>query len=71
MLDDHGAPVAGKLSGTDEDRGAVELQAAALRHIALSDPDLNVPRFITSIDGEDIVSTAAGDRGCHYLGVLS
>ncbi len=71
MLDDHGAPVVVKLSGVEEDRGALELQAAALRHIARSDPDLNVPRVIASIDGEDIVSIAPGDRGCHHLRVLS
>lgn len=71
MVDASGAPVVVKLSGAEEGPDALALQTAGLRHIARADPDLNVPRVVTSKRGEDMIPIAAEGQDCRYLRVLT
>jgi len=64
LLTDADAAGAGwvlKVSNAAEDRGVVEMEVAAVEHVARVDPGLPVPVARTSRDGAAIVEVAAGE----------
>jgi Ser/Thr protein kinase RdoA (MazF antagonist) len=46
-----------KIASPSEDPEVADLQCAALRHVAATDPGVGVPHVVPSVDGSDIVTT--------------
>jgi Ser/Thr protein kinase RdoA (MazF antagonist) len=55
-----------KIAKSDEERSVLELQNAALEHVARRAPDLALPRLIRAFSGEDVV-TIRNARGKPYF----
>ena len=54
-----------KVSNPAESRALVEMEVAAMRHVAVTDPDLPIPRGVPLPDGTDIATVADEDgRAC-------
>lgn len=70
VRDGAGPGVVVKVSPADENAGVVAMQAAALAHIARTDPGLAVPRMLPARDGAAIAWIAAGEA-THMVRVLS
>ena len=55
-----------KVSNAAEDRGVVEMEVAAVEHIAAVDPGLPVPVAAPALDGSTVSSVEIGD-GVHLV----
>lgn len=66
LVDGPGGRYVLKIANAAEDRGFLELQNAAMNHIAATDPDLGIQRVIPSVDGRTLV-----DWNGHAVRVLS
>ena len=60
-----------KIANAGEDLAQLELQNAALRHIAEEDPGLGVPRVVCAQNGADILRIDGPDGSQHLLRALS
>ena len=66
-----GAPVVFKISNAHEPRSMVDLEIAALEHIARTDPGLPVPRVVHARDGAAITGFQLPGGESHLVHVLS
>ena len=60
-----------KVAGVHEDRSVVDYQIKTLQHIERRNPDLNIPRNLKSLAGEDfaLINSGAGEE--HLLRLLT
>ena len=59
-----------KIANAAEDHAFLALQNAALKHVAMADPELGVQRVIATLSGTDIAQWE-GPRGSHAVRLLS
>lgn len=59
-----------KVANAAEDEGFLELQNAALLHVARADPDLGVPKLVPTVDGAPS-GEATGAGGIHQVRLLT
>ena len=59
-----------KIANAAEDKAILDLQNAALQHLARTDPDLNVPRLVPTLDGTPSCEEA-GPGGTHRVRLLT
>lgn len=59
-----------KIANAAEDRGFLDLQSAAMKHIAQTDPDLGIQRLVPALDGRDTVEWASG-KSTHAVRLLT
>ncbi|MFO1121476.1 MAG: aminotransferase class III-fold pyridoxal phosphate-dependent enzyme [Hyphomicrobiales bacterium] len=60
-----------KIANAREDRALLDLQTAALRHMAIADPGLGVPRIRTGRSGADVIDWPGPGGGSHAVRLLS
>ncbi len=60
-----------KISHPAEDRGVVEMENAAMLHVAGTDPGLPIPRVIPTVDGRPITTTVGDDGRSHLTRLIS
>ncbi|MBX7213414.1 MAG: aminotransferase class III-fold pyridoxal phosphate-dependent enzyme [Thermoflexales bacterium] len=60
-----------KIANAEEDRGDLEMQHAALAHLAARAPTLGLQRVIAARDGRSVLDVAAADGRHHLVRVLS
>lgn len=68
---DDGAAFVLKFANRAEDEAFIDLQVAALEHIARVDPGLPVPRVHPTMDGRSWVAVETGDGGRHPVRLLT
>src|SRR5579859_5994770 len=68
---DDGEQLVLKLSHAGEQRAVLEMQAAALRHLAARAPELALPRVRPAVDGERIATVAGVDGMAHCARLLT
>ena len=66
-----GVEVVLKLSNPAEDRGVVEMENAAMRHVAATDPALPIPRVIPTRGGAPITTITGEDGRLHLTRLVS
>lgn len=60
-----------KVAQSAEERAVLDLQNAALRHVAEHSPSLAVQRPVPTIAGEEIVTVAGADGRSHFLRLMT
>lgn len=60
-----------KVSNSGDDPDQLAMENAAMQHVEVVDPDLPIPRVLTSLDGRSVVTVAAADGRTHLLRVMT
>ena len=60
-----------KVSNSAEDRGAIAMENAAMRHVAHVDPSLPIPRLVVTVDGADSALVAGRDGREHVARLVT
>ena len=68
---DDGRQLVLKVSNSGDDPGQIEMESAAMRHLALVDPGLPIPRIVDTEDGEQVVTAKADDGRVHQVRVMT
>lgn len=71
LVQANGAEWVVKIASVEEERGVIECQLQAMRHIERIDPELPVPRVRPALDGGDLVRIEDGKGGANFLYILS
>ncbi|TCN31545.1 4-aminobutyrate aminotransferase-like enzyme [Kribbella orskensis] len=68
---DDGRQLVLKVSNSGDDPGQIAMESAAMRHVALVDPGLPIPRIVDTVDGEQVVTLKADDGRVHQVRVMT
>jgi 4-aminobutyrate aminotransferase-like enzyme/Ser/Thr protein kinase RdoA (MazF antagonist) len=60
-----------KVSNSGDDPGQIEMESAAMRHVAQVDPELPIPRIVDAVDGSSVVILKAADGRVHQVRVMT
>ena len=60
-----------KVSNSGDDPAQIEMESAAMRHVAEVDPDLPIPRIVDAVDGARTVTLQAADGRVHQVRVMT
>ncbi|GAA1592685.1 aminotransferase class III-fold pyridoxal phosphate-dependent enzyme [Kribbella sancticallisti] len=60
-----------KVSNSGDDPGQIAMESAAMRHVALVDPGLPIPRIVEAADGAPGVVLKAADGRVHQVRVMT
>ncbi|MEI8411341.1 MULTISPECIES: aminotransferase class III-fold pyridoxal phosphate-dependent enzyme [unclassified Kribbella] len=60
-----------KVSNSGDDPDQLAMENAAMHHVELVDPDLPIPRVLTSLDGRSVVTVGAADGRTHRVRVMT
>ncbi|MFI6678015.1 aminotransferase class III-fold pyridoxal phosphate-dependent enzyme [Kribbella sp. NPDC050470] len=60
-----------KVSNTGDDPQQIAMENAAMQHVEQVDPDLPIPRVLTSLDGRSAVTVEAADGRTHLVRVMT
>jgi len=60
-----------KVSNSGDDAGQIAMESAAMRHVALVDPRLPIPRIIDAVDGAQVVTLQSADGRMHQVRVMT
>jgi 4-aminobutyrate aminotransferase-like enzyme/Ser/Thr protein kinase RdoA (MazF antagonist) len=60
-----------KVSNSGDDPGQIEMESAAMRHVAQVDPELPIPRIVDTTDGASVVVLKASDGRVHQVRVMT
>lgn len=71
LSDSNGNQYCFKISHAGEAKEHLEMQHAAMLHLYSSDPDLNVPRVVKHVSGEDIISIPDGYGNMRFARLLT
>ena len=60
-----------KISNSGDDPAQIEMESAAMRHVAEVDPELPIPRIVDAVDGARTVTLRAADGRVHQVRVMT
>ncbi|MDX6264605.1 MAG: hypothetical protein QOH84_6293 [Kribbellaceae bacterium] len=60
-----------KVSNSGDDPAQIEMESAAMRHVAAVDPELAIPRLVEAVDGSPEVILTAADGRVHQVRVIT
>ncbi|HET6985653.1 MAG TPA: phosphotransferase, partial [Kribbella sp.] len=60
-----------KVSNSGDDPAQIEMESAAMRHVAQVDPELPIPRIVDTVDGVRTVTLRAADGRWHQVRVMT
>ncbi|WP_143465621.1 aminotransferase class III-fold pyridoxal phosphate-dependent enzyme [Kribbella sp. ALI-6-A] len=60
-----------KISNTGDDAAQIAMESAAMRHVAVTDPGLPIPRLLPALDGSSVVLTEAADGRRHLTRLMT
>ncbi|TCO22263.1 4-aminobutyrate aminotransferase-like enzyme [Kribbella steppae] len=60
-----------KVSNSGDDPEQIAMESAAMHHVEVVDPDLPIPRVLTSLDGRSVVTVEAADGRSHLVRVMT
>ena len=60
-----------KVSNSGDDPDQIAMESAAMHHVEVVDPDLPIPRVLTSLDGRSVVTVDAADGRTHLVRVMT
>ncbi|TDD29807.1 aminotransferase class III-fold pyridoxal phosphate-dependent enzyme [Kribbella turkmenica] len=60
-----------KVSNSGDDPEQIAMESAAMHHVEAVDPELPIPRVLTSLDGRSVVTVAAEDGRTHLVRVMT
>ena len=60
-----------KVSNSGDDPGQIEMESAAMLHVAQVDPELPIPRIVETVDGAPVVNLKAVDGRIHQVRVMT
>ncbi|MFG1818183.1 aminotransferase class III-fold pyridoxal phosphate-dependent enzyme [Kribbella sp. NPDC049174] len=60
-----------KVSNSGDDPDQIAMESAAMHHVEVVDPDLPIPRVLTSLDGRSVVTVEAADGRTHLVRVMT
>ncbi len=60
-----------KVSNSGDDPDQIAMESAAMHHVEEVDPDLPIPRVLTSLDGRSMVTVEAADGRTHLVRVMT
>jgi 4-aminobutyrate aminotransferase-like enzyme/Ser/Thr protein kinase RdoA (MazF antagonist) len=60
-----------KVSNSGDDPEQIAMESAAMHHVEVVDPDLPIPRVLTSLDGRSVVTVEAADGRTHLVRVMT
>lgn len=60
-----------KVSNSGDDPAQIAMESAAMRHVAVVDPELPIPRMVAALDGCSVVMMKAADGRVHQVRVMT
>jgi 4-aminobutyrate aminotransferase-like enzyme/Ser/Thr protein kinase RdoA (MazF antagonist) len=60
-----------KVSNTGDDSNQIAMECAAMEHVATVDPDLPIPRLVSSVTGGPVTTVRAADGRTHLVRVIT
>ncbi|NEA37531.1 aminotransferase class III-fold pyridoxal phosphate-dependent enzyme [Streptomyces sp. SID13031] len=60
-----------KVSNSGDDPAQIEMESAAMRHVAAVDPELPIPRIVEALDGSSVLILTAADGRRHQVRVMT
>ncbi|MEV6410026.1 aminotransferase class III-fold pyridoxal phosphate-dependent enzyme [Kribbella sp. NPDC051718] len=70
-LVDAGRRLIVKVSNSGDDPAQIQMESAAMRHVAAVDPELPIPRIVEAVDGTPEVLLTASDGRVHQVRVMT